>query len=94
MRRMVPDGREVYRAVIVTYKKIVNPAYIQGGGEPYWFMTRETSKSEYGPYTLSAAKAVVTRETVDQYSGTRRPDVEDAWIEKANVTWERVDLGG
>lgn len=96
MRRMVPDGVEVYRAVIVKYKKIRNPAYVQGGTEPYYLMTTDTHKAEYGPYTLSAAKAVVTRETVDHRSaaGTRHADIHDAWIERANVTWEKVDLSG
>lgn len=89
---MVPDGVEVYRAVIVRYKKVENPAYRQGGDEPYYLMTTDTFKSEYGPYSLSAAKGVVTRETVDRYSATeRRPDVADAWVERANVTWERID---
>lgn len=97
MRRMVTDGQDAYRVVVVTRKKIVNPDYEQGNGKPYLVLADETEQFEYGPYNkIGSAKAVLTGETIDPYEEGRplKWGVVDGWVEKASTVWERVDLGG
>ena len=96
MRRMVTEGSDVYRVVVVHRKQVRNPAYVQGAGQPYWLLLDETWNAEYGPYNeIGSAKAVLTRETVDhQNGGILRWGIVGGWVEKASTTWEKVDLGG
>ena len=96
MRRMVSNGQDVYRVVIVRRVQEKNPEYVQGTGMPYWILLDETYETEYGPYnTIGAAKGILTRETVDTWNdGVLKWGVVGGRIEKANTTWEKVDLGG
>lgn len=94
MRRLVTDGDDVYRVVVVRRKKVQHPDYVQGGRVPYWKLLDEMYNTEYGPYNkLGTAKGVLTREAVDTAGdGSLRWDVVAAWVEKANTTWEKVEL--
>jgi hypothetical protein len=94
MRRLVTDGDEVYRVVVVRRKKIVHPEYVQGGPAPYWKLLDETYNAEYGPYNrLPTAKGVLTREAIDtDGDGSFRWGVVAAWIEKASTVWQKVEL--
>lgn len=96
MRRMVGNNQDVYRVVVVARERKVNPEYVQGEGKPYWLLLDKTNEFEYGPYnSLGAAKGVLTRETVDTWNdGQLKWGVVGGRIEKANTTWEKVDLGG
>lgn len=96
MRRMVGDGIDVYRVVVVQKKRAKNPDYVQGEGGQYWVLTDEEYSTEYGPYnSLGAAKGVLTRETVDTWNdGSLKWGVVGGRIEKADTVWRKVDLGG
>lgn len=95
-RRMVNEGADVYRVVVVWRKVARNPDYEQGNGQPYWILLDETGKYEYGPYNqIGSAKAILTKEKFDRLDRDKLAwGVVDGWIEKATTTWERVDLGG
>lgn len=92
-RRMVGDNQEVYRVVIVQKERRQNPDWIRGNittGEPYYLYNGPEFEASYGPYnSLGAARAMVTRETLD-YNKQPRPGVVSGRVEKATTTWETV----
>ena len=92
MRRMVSDNQQVFRVIVVQFKRVKNPAYVQGGTERYYALTDEKVETAYGPYnSIGAAKAVLTRETVDMHGdGAPRWGVVGGRIERAETTWTQV----
>lgn len=94
MRRAVTTGQPMYRVVVEVFGRVRNPDYVQGEGRPYWLLTEELRKNEYGPYpNLGTAKGVLTGETVDTWrDGQLKWGVKGGWIEQAEITWKKVDL--
>lgn len=92
MRRMVSDGADVYRVVVVHRKQKRNPDYVPGLGRSVYLLLDETVEVQYGPYnTLGTAKGVLTKETVDR-DGNPRWGIVGGRVEKATTTWTEVDL--
>ena len=94
MRRMVGDGQDVYRVVVVRKKKIVNPKYRQGySDQSYYLLLDETYETQYGPYNeLGTAKRILTRESYDRSENRFQWDAVGGRIEKATTTWTKVEL--
>ena len=88
-RRAVDDDAELYRVVILRRAPRALP-----DGPPYWIWDGELHTIAYGPYnSIGPAKAQLRRESERPQwrGGGRLPGVEDAWIERADIAWERVE---
>lgn len=86
-RQFVSDGAEIYRVVVTTKKIHQNPNYDwrtakETGEKPFHYDDNELVTSFYGPYKKSAAKGKLTRHMACE-------DYVSAYIEKANIMWER-----
>ncbi len=92
MRRMVGEGQEIFRVVVERYHVERNPAWKPGSSLPLLTLLDSTHLQHFGPYnSLGTAKGVLTRETRDAYEGLRH-GVAGGWIEKAEISWTKVDL--
>ena len=90
-RRMVGDGQELYRVIIVRRERRDNPDWERGNiSTPRSLYDGEEFAISYGPYnSIGAARGQLTRETVD-LDGSQLEGVADGWIEKARITWTQV----
>jgi hypothetical protein len=93
MRTMAAEGKEMYRVVIVRRRPRQNPELVRGEantGKPYWLYDGEEFESAYGPYNaIGAARAILSRETLDAYGGLLL-GVVGGRIEKAATAWTTV----
>lgn len=91
---LVTDGVDFYRAVVVKRRPRVNPEYVQGSLEhPYYLYDGEEYENAYGPYDkIGTAKSILTREMLNRRTKEPAPGVVSGRVEKANITWEKVDL--
>lgn len=93
-RRMVGDGQEIYRVVITRRHSRDNPDWVRGRitpDNPRVLWDGGEYDTHYGPYnSIGAARGQLTVGITDAYGGYRNGIVA-GWIEKATVTWERVD---
>lgn len=93
-RRMVGDGQDVYRVVVVRHGMMVNPDRKPGvydpENSPGIIPSGKIETHAYGPYnSLGAAKGQLTNRTKDAY-GDLLSGVVGGRIEKAVTSWERV----
>lgn len=92
-RRMVGDGQDVYRVVVIQRASRINPDWqrgVIGPGNPRILHDGEEGRHIYGPYnSIGAARGQLTSNTLG-YGGEPRPGVVRGWIEKATTTWRVV----